>query len=180
MDNLEKNSISRLFKGLKARAEVRALIPMGYIAGMPIITIKNEQLVAIIPFLRYKITGQIDRTLVFPIRYVLEYLVPECQLVGFKDLAVVSEYADYDFEKVIGFFRHESVKHLDRASFEALKMNTLSEFDKLVNYLIGEYENYSQSDEKCLIKNLQTIIEPFVIEQYASLDADFYNKYLKQ
>ena len=73
MENLTKGAISSLFKSMKSREEVRLLIPMGYIPGMPILTIKNDQLVAAFPFLRYKITGEVDRTFVFPIKYVIEY-----------------------------------------------------------------------------------------------------------
>lgn len=180
MDNLSNNSLTRLYKELKGRAEVRTLIPMGYVPGMPIITIKNEQLVAIVPFLRYKATGEVDRTLVFPIRYTLEYLLPECQLVGFKDLSLDAEYCDFDFEKVIGFFRHDAVKHMDKGAFLKFKQETIAEFDKLVNYLIGENDDYSSTDENSLTENLQTIVEPFLTKQYALLDSDFYNKYLNR
>lgn len=179
MDNLSKNSISRLYKELKGRVEVRTLIPMGYVPGLPVITVKNEQLVAIIPFLRYKATGEVDRTLVFPIRYILEYLLPECQLVGFNDLSLKVEYQDFDFEKVIGFFRHEAVKHLDKEAFMKFKQETLAKYDKLVNYLVGEDEEYAALDDNMLATNLQTIVEPFITKQYALLDKDFYNKYLK-
>ena len=180
MEKSSNNSISRLYKELKGRAEVRALIPMGYVPGMPIITVKNDQLVTIIPFLRYKATGEIDRTLVFPIRYTLEYLLPECQLVGFKDLYVDPGYKDYDFEKVIGFFRHEAVRHMDKAAFASFRKDTLSKLDYLVDFLIGENDDFSSLDDQSLASNLQTIIEPFVAKEYASLDIDFYNKYLNK
>jgi len=180
MENLEKSSISRLYKELKNRGEVRALIPMGYVPGMPVITIKNDQLVAKVPFLRYKATGEVDRTLVYPIKYVLEYLIPEGQLVGFKDLAIENGFEDSDFDKVIGFFRHEAVKQMDRETFAAYKAETLTKFDKLVNFLLGDAEDYTAKDDKSLATNLQTIIEPFVSNHYVMLDEDFYNKYLKK
>lgn len=180
MDNSVKNSISRLYRDLNSRVEVRALIPMGYVAAMPVITVKNGQLVAIVPFLRYKVTGEIDRTLVFPIRYVLEYLVPECQVVGFRDLTVEPDYDGENFDRVIGFFRHDAVKHMDQASFMEFKKETLSKIDRLVDLLTGDSEDYTEIEDDSLRNNLQTIIEPFVISQYARLDEDFYNKYLKK
>lgn len=67
MEKSLNNSITHLYDELKSRVEVQALIPMGYVPGMPIIAILNDQLVAKVPFLRYKATGEIDRTLVFPI-----------------------------------------------------------------------------------------------------------------
>lgn len=178
MENSDKSPISHLYKELKSRIEIRALIPMGYVPGMPVISIKSDQLIAVVPFLRYKVTGEVDRTLVYPIKYVLEYLIPEGQLVGFKDLAIEDGFEDFDFDKVIGFFRHESVKHMDRETFAAYKAETLSKFDQLVNYLLGENESYTVEDDKSLATNLQTIIEPFVLKHYAILDEDFYNKYL--
>jgi len=153
---------------------------MGYVPGMPVITIKNDQLVAEVPFLRYKATGEVDRTLVYPIKYVLEYLIPEGQLVGFKDLTIENGFEDFDFDKVIGFFRHEAVKQMDREIFAAYKAETLTKFDKLVNFLLGDTENYTAEDDKSLASSLQTIIEPFVSKHYAILDEDFYNKYLKK
>ena len=77
--------ISALYAGIKKRSETRTLIPMGYVPGIPMLTIKNDCLIAIVPFLRYKTTGEKDRTLVFPIRYVLEYSLPELTLVKFAD-----------------------------------------------------------------------------------------------
>ena len=153
---------------------------MGYVPGMPVMKIKNNQLIAVVPFLRYKATGEVDRTLVYPIKYVMEYLIPENRLVGFKDLTIEEGFEDFDFDKVIGFFRHEAVKHMDREAFAAYKAETLSKLDKLVNFLLEENVIYTSEDDKSLATNLQTIIEPFVSKHYAILDEDFYNKYLKK
>lgn len=179
MTHTVKQPISRLYDSLKSRAEVRALIPMGYVAAMPIIKIRNGQLIAAIPFLRYKVTGEVDRTLVYPIRYILEYLIPECQPAGFKDLMIEEGYEDFDFDKVTGFFRHDAVKHLDRDAYMTFKANVLERYDRLVNYLTGETDSYTAAEDNMLAKDLQTIIEPFVISRYGALDKDFYNKYLK-
>lgn len=180
MDNIKKGSITSLFKTIKSREEVRLLIPMGYVPGMPIITIKNEQLVAVVPFLRYKVTGEVDRTLVFPIKYVVEYLIPEAQVVSFRDLSVEEHFADRNSNDVLGFFRHESIKNLDKQAFASLKEETLAQYDKLVNFLLGESDVFTQSDEIAFKRNLQTIIEPFILNLYAELDIDFYNKYLQK
>lgn len=176
---MDSSPITSLFKSIKSREDVRLLIPMGYVPGMPILTIKNEQLVAVVPFLRYKITGEVDRTLVFPIKYVLEYLIPEARLVGFRDLSVEGQFADRDFNDVLGFFRHESIRNMDKHAFAELKEETLSQYDKLVNFLLGGADVFTQSDECSFKRNLQTIIEPFIVNLYAELDKDFYNKYLQ-
>lgn len=180
MRNVKKGAITSLFETIKGREEVRLLIPMGYVPGMPIITIKNEQLVAIVPFLRYKVTGKVDRTLVFPIKYVLEYLIPEAQVVSFRDLSIEKNYANRNFDEVLGFFRHEAIKNLDKRKYTLFKKEILAQYDKLVNFLLCESELFTLNDETALKNNLQTIIEPFILNLYAELDIDFYNKYLQK
>ncbi len=180
MENLTKGAISSLFESMKSREEVRLLIPMGYIPGMPILTIKNDQLVAAFPFLRYKITGEVDRTLVFPIKYVIEYLIPENQVVGFHDLSTDTDFADIKFNEFIGFFRHNAIKDLDKNAYSALKEETLNLYDKLVSFLLGESDDFSQNEENKLRNNLLKIIEPFIFNVYERLDKDFYNKYIQK
>jgi len=180
MKNIKKGPITSLYETIKSREEVRLLIPMGYVPGMPIITIKNEQLVAVIPFLRYKVTGEVDRTLVYPIKYVIEYLIPEAQVVSFRDLSVEEHYVNKNFDEVLGFFRHESIKDLDKHEFVLFKEKVLVQYDDLVNFLLGESDLFTQSNEIEFKSNLQTIIEPFILNLYAELDIDFYNKYLKK
>lgn len=181
MNNIKQNPVSGLYETLKRREEIRLLIPMGYVPGMPVITIKNGQLAAVIPFLRYKITGEADRTLVFPIRYVLEYLVPEAQLVSFRDLSVEEKYGETDFNKAVGLFRHESIKNLDKKAYNLFRDEVLAQYDRIVNFLTGESESeFTQNDEIELRRDLQTIIEPSLLETYKVLDIDFYNKYLKK
>lgn len=180
MNAIRQSPITNLLETIKRREEVRLLIPMGYVAGMPIIAIKNEQLVAVVPFLRYKITGEVDRTLVFPIKYVIEYLIPENQVVSFRDLSIEERFANRNFNKVLGFFRHESIKDLDKNEYELFKKKVLGQYDKLVNFLLGESGVFSPGDEAALKNDLQRIIEPFVLKLYAELDIDFYNKYLQK
>ena len=55
-----KSLITELYAGIKKRPEVKAVIPMGYVPGYPVLTIRNEQLIVAVPFLRYKQTGEID------------------------------------------------------------------------------------------------------------------------
>ena len=113
--------ITSLYKGLSKRDEVRALIPMGYVPGIPMLAVKNEYLVAIVPFLKYKITGTVDHTLVFPVKYVMEFALPESTLTAFRDLAYEEQFAQVDFNKCIGFFRHEEIKNLSKEEYQNLR-----------------------------------------------------------
>lgn len=171
--------VSNLYNNLKRRVEVKALIPNEYTPGIPLLTVRNEQLVAIVPFLKYKITGVSDRTLVFPIKYVLEYTLPECQLVCFRDLALDERFTNMNFEKIVGFFRHDAIKDMCKEEYATLREQTLLEIDKLVNFLTDKEHSYSQRNADSLKNNLRTIIEPFLTKQYELLDSAFYNKYLK-
>lgn len=175
MDNSKQ--ISTLMGELKSSSVIRSLIPMGYVASLPILSIKNDNLCVTIPFLRYKITGETDKTLVFPIRYLIEYSLPQKQVIQFKDLYYDQAFAKVDFAKACGLFRHDAVKNLNREQYINLKSSTLRDYDKVVQFLIDD-SDYSIDDEKLMIQHLSTIIEPSLIPMYRFINSEFYNKYL--
>ncbi len=174
-----KSLITELYAGIKKRPEVKAVIPMGYVPGYPVLTIRNEQLIVAVPFLRYKQTGEIDRTIVFPIRYVMEFVVPELTLVCFRDLSVEEAFADTDFDKGTGFFRHDAVKDLDRNGYAALRARVLAGVDIIVKSLV-EDTVCDASKENAFKNDLQRAVEPSLLGYYKALDGDFYSKYLKK
>lgn len=175
MDN--SKLISTLLSELKNSPHVHSLIPMGYVPGLPILTIKNDYLCAVIPFLRYKVTGETDKTLVFPIRFLIEYALPQKQIIQFKDFFYDSAFAKVDFGKACGCFRHEAVRNLDRNQYAELKNKVLSDYDKVAQTLI-ENSEYNVNDEIKMIKHLSMIIEPSLLPIYEFIDSLFYNKYL--
>jgi len=62
---MEKNTIKveQLINSLKANPFIlNSGIPLGYVPGLPILTIRNESLIIRIPYLKYKVTGEVDRT----------------------------------------------------------------------------------------------------------------------
>lgn len=174
-----KSLITELYAGIKKRPEVKAVMPMGYVPGYPVLTIKNEQLIVVVPFLRYKQTGEIDRTIVFPIRYVMEFVVPELTLVCFRDLSIEESFADTDFDKGTGFFRHNAIKDLDKNGYAALRARVLAGFDMIVRALVEDTE-CDASRETAFKNDLQRAVEPSLLVYYKALDSDFYSKYLKQ
>lgn len=171
--------ISSLYQDYKKRPEIKSLIPMGYVPGYPIMSVENDNLVLKVPFLRYKATGKEDQTLVFPIKYLLEYSLPELSVVRFTDLSIVDMYSYTDFNRAVGFFRHESIKHLNKDMYHDFRMQTLQKFDKLCNALtLGD--DYDYSDDVSLRNCLQTIVEPSLYGFYKNIDIDFYEKYIKK
>lgn len=169
--------ITTLYANIKKRTEVRTLIPMGYVPGLPILTVKNQCLVAIVPFLRYKMTGVKDHTLVFPIRYIMEFSLPNSTLVKFVDLAMERQFSEIDFKKAMGFFRHDAIKHLDKSAYHELRIETLSLYDKLCDMLVYD-ASYSDNDDIHLRQNLKLLLEPSLYGYYKVIDIDFFNKYL--
>lgn len=138
--------------------------------------IEGDNLCLIVPYLRYKITGEKDKTLVYPIRYVVEYLVPEYQLISYNDLAYNKIAERIDFEKPCGYFRHKAIENLNQEEYQSLRDATLHSFDKLADVLLNG-QPYTMSDKHTMASQLQRIVEPSLWEFYRFLSPDFFNKY---
>lgn len=169
--------ITNLFKGIKKQEIVRSTIPMGYVPGIPMLSIQNDNLVLIVPFLRYKETGTIDHTLVFPVKYVLEYSLPECQLIRFRDLSFEKGFNSVNFQKAVGFFRHEAVRMLDKTAYGVFKTETLSLLDELADSLLSDSSDYTAKKDLELKHHLNTILEPSLKGFYKTIEPDFYARY---
>lgn len=154
-----------------------ARMPMGYASGYPILNIKNGYLCMTVPYLRYKVTGVEDRTYVFPIRYTATVELSENRIAGFSDLSLDERFAKLDFDKPIGLFRHESVKHLSKSEYKEKRHELMLEYDKLANALVNGSE-YTDADEIKMRDLLKMLVEPSLYPIYKILDKDFYNKYL--
>jgi len=173
-----KNLVSTLINDIRRREEIRLLMPMGYVPGIPMLSVVNDRLVAIVPYLRYKVTGVEDETLVFPIRYTATYSLPDMAFVDFSDLMFDPRFGDIEFNKSIGLFRHQAIKGLDKNEYQSLRAETLSSLDKLSDMLLFG-SPYSLTDDLTLQKQLQTIVEPSLKKYYKTIEPDFFNKYLK-
>lgn len=172
MDNI----ISSFYNDLSKRPELRSIIPIGYNPGIPMLSVKEDNLCLIIPYLRYKITGEKDKTLVFPIRYVVDYVVPEFQLVKFEDLAFNQAYDKVDFDKPCGYFRHKAIEDITQKEYQFLRETTLYGFDKVADVLLNG-QLYTVADYNTMACQLQKIVEPSLWGFYRVLAPDFYNKY---
>lgn len=170
------NIISSFYKNLNKRPELRSIIPIGYNPGIPMFSIKEDNLCLMVPYLRYKITGEKDKTLVFPIRYVVEYLVPEYQLIRFEDLAYSQIANKIDFDKPCGYFRHKAIENITQEEYQSLRNNTLYSFDKVADVLLNG-QQYTITDKNTMACQLQKIVEPSLWGFYRFLSPDFFNKY---
>lgn len=152
-------------------------MPMGYSAGLPVLQIKNGSLCLMIPYLKYKVTGEVDKTLVFPIRYTVTLELPEQNFVGFSDLAFDEKFAEVDFAQPVGFFRHESIKALTKSEYRGKRSELFALYDKLV-YALVYGETFSDADDAGMRSLLKLLVEPSLYPMYRALDANFYERYL--
>ena len=68
-------NLSDFYREMRADPFVnKARIPLGYAQGYPMI-LGGDDLKLAVPYLRYKITGVADETMVFPIRYIFVYSI---------------------------------------------------------------------------------------------------------
>lgn len=152
-------------------------LPMGYVEGLPILQIRNNQLCLVIPFLKYQVTGKVDQTLVYPIRYTVTVLLPEGKIMGYQDLGLTPQFAKVDFTKPVGIFRHEAIKQWGKQEYAAKRDELFGMYDKVVSALLYGTE-YTEEDETAMRQLLQTMVEPSQLPIYKVLDEDFYDKYL--
>ncbi|MBE7011237.1 MAG: hypothetical protein E7415_01025 [Ruminococcaceae bacterium] len=150
-------------------------LPIGYVAGFPIVAVKSGKACLKIPFLKYKITGQVDKTLVYPVKYVLTYSLPEMKPIGFEDLEYNIVFKHIDFNKPIGYFRHDAIKSLTKKAYAEKKNELLELYDDLAMTVVDK-KPFSDGEE--FKKVLNMMLEPSVKPIYKVLDRDFYDKYL--
>lgn len=174
----EIRNIASVLQSLKTDPFVlHAEMPMSYVTGLPILQILNDQLCLCVPFLQYRPTGQVDRTLVYPIRYTVTISVPEFKPLAFMDLAIDPRFGNVDFNKPVGTFRHDAIKHLNKKEYDAQRKALLQQYDKVIRaLLLGEA--YDEKDEETMCRLMQMLAEPGLYPIYRALDEDFYNKYL--
>ena len=171
-------NMQALLKELKTSDFVlNCQLPMNYIPGFPVLTVRNDRLCVMVPFLRYKITGKVDKTLVYPIRYLLTLSLPEKRVVGFEDLSVNPVFRKVDFEKPVGYFRHEAVKNMNKTEYNKNRTRLFAMYDKIVDTVLYD-SDYTREDDEQFRELLRIMLEPSLLTIYKFIDRDFYNKYL--
>jgi len=150
-------------------------LPMGYIAGLPTIGVVAGKPYLKIPFLKYKITGEVDKTLVFPVKYVLTYSLPDLKPVSFEDLAYNRAFRKVDFAKPIGLFRHDAVKNLSKAEYTQKREELFSMYDNMIKAMLTKSQYADMGKFK---KLFNMMIEPSVKPIYKAIDKIFYDNFL--
>ena len=170
--------IAQIIKEVKTGAFMRSCyIPMGYSAGLPIIRELNSTLCITIPYLKYVMTGEVDKTLVYPIRYAITMDIKNKTVVRYEDLAFNPAMAKVDFNKPVGFFRHDSIKGYNKSKYEEEKNKLFALYNKIIERKLNGMP-CSSADEKNFKELLATLVEPSVKIIYKVIDKDFYDKYM--
>lgn len=153
-------------------------MPMGYTCGYPLLAIKNNTLCLIIPFIKYKVTGVPDKTMVYPIRFTVTVSLPDESILGYQDLSIAPAFRNVDFNKPIGYFRHKSIMNLNKEEYFSEKKRLLGMYSAMASAVIGD-GSFNDEDDREFCRLLNIMIEPSERKIYQVLDHDFYNKYLK-
>ena len=194
MKNFETTGFMRL---LGKNTVIRSMIPLGFQAGAPAIRTENGRVFVIVPYARFKTTGDIDNTLVYPILYTatFEALQPAeppenfakaakpgkeifpGKLVAFNTLSYMPECGNMDFDKPVGTFRHEAVKKYSKEEYIAQIQKMYAAYDKVIHaYFAGQEPEIS--DKMQMKTLLNELIVPEQKNMYRFVDAAFYDLYL--
>ena len=171
--------IAQIIKNVKSREfYYNCEIPMGYVDGYPVLSIKNSKLCLTIPFLKYKITGEVDKTLVYPIKYLITVSVSDEKIVGFEDLSFNPLFRKVDFDKTIGFFRHDAVKKYNKHEFKEKRAELYNMYSKTAMAILYNAP-YSEEEDNQFKDLFNIMLEPCLTPIYKAIDKDFSDKYLK-
>lgn len=171
-------SVKTLLRQIRCSEFVNACqMPMGYTDGYPIINRANGKVYLVIPFLRFKVTGEVDKTLVYPIRYTVTAELPTGRIVSFQDLGADSRFRKVDFDKPIGLFRHDAIKDLDKREFAAVKDALYGAYDTVIASLLAG-EEPAEEAVNAMAELLSRLAEPCQKPIYQALDGNFSARFL--
>lgn len=154
-------------------------ITMGYVPGLPILCILNGNLCMKVPYLKYKVTGEVDKTFVYPTKFVVTIAIPEQVIVKIEDLAYDKSFSSVEFNNPVGLFRHDAIKDLDKRTYTNMRKELYAEYDRIINHLTSN-GTYETNDELRFKSLLNTILEPSLHPFYQAIDSEFSNKYIIQ
>lgn len=171
-------STEAIIKSLKTNKCIQySNFGLGYVPGLPILTILNGNMCMKVPYLKYKVTGEVDKTFVYPVKYIVTVSLPEGNIVEFEDLSYNMSFANVEFNTPVGLFRHEAIKNLDKKAYSNLRYALFAEYDKIVKHL-AYGETYASKDERHFKALLNVILEPSLIPFYTAIDTEFVKRYI--
>lgn len=175
----KKTDIKEILKEMRTSPFVLGCgMELGSAQGLPILSVRAGRLCLTAPYLRYKMTGKPDGTLVYPIRYTVTLTLPDRAPAAFEDLKYNAAFRQVDFSRPVGTFRHDAVKRYGKDEYFALKDELLELYGKTADMLLYGGA-YAPEDERRMAELLSLLVEPSLKPIYRLLDRDFYEKYME-
>lgn len=173
----KKFSISEFRKSLsKSDFLMQCKIPLGYSQGIPLLREVGGQVCLVIPFLKYKVTGKVDETLSYPIRYTISADATTGEIIGFENLQFNYLFQGIDFSAPVGKFRHETLKKYDKEACGKLFGELYHTYDRIID-AIRSGESHALEDEN-VRRLLAILLAPELRETYKLLDQAFFDRYV--
>jgi len=170
--------IKNLLEELKKNKTVRTVIPMGFVAGLPIVQIKNKAVCLEIPYFKFVRSEVPDQSLIYPIRYTVSVLADNGRLIGFEDLFFDERFETTDFNKAIGRFRHEAIQKYNYGQYLEKKDTLYALYNRFISFLYVNTQ-FTRQDMQSLIRLINILIEPALVPAYKVLDSKFAGKFLR-
>ena len=169
----EIKKINEIISEVK-KSNVMRSMPLGYSCGYPVIIVKQSRVCAVLPFLRYKVTGFVDKTEVYPVCFLVTYAIKDGVITAFEDLTENPVFENVDFGTPVGFFRHDSIKNLSKGEYKEKQAQLYSYYDSFIASLINK-EEYPAEQLKEFRGLLSTLLEPSLKPFYEALYPSFYH-----
>ncbi len=169
-------SINEIFKEIRS-SKPYYMMPMGYVSGYPMLTVKSSRVCVAVPYYKYHITGEVDQTEVYPIRYVITYAVQDGVIVASEDLQKNKAFAQVDFNKPVGTFRHDSIKSLNKHQYAEKQQELYGMYDNLIAAMI-ENRDYPIEQLQQFKDLLSTLVPPSLKPFYQVLHPHFYRSFM--
>ncbi len=171
-------TIQNFLKIIKTSSVTRENIPMGLGMGYPMLNITNDNLLVSIFYYRSVLRPD-DKTLLMPPEYMLTFDYPSGKLTSFENLRLDSRFSKVVFEKPVGLFRHDAIKHLNHEEYKEKKEELYNSLNKLIASL-GDEGEFTQSDEAELLKLYSMMTEPALHPFYKFIAPKFFERYIRR
>lgn len=171
---MENKTMKDFIETIRKGNTARALIPMEFVSGLPILGIRRGELCVTIPYYRVIVQPE-DKTLIYPLAYSITALWSNGLVVDYKNFTFVPAMKKVDFTRPVGTFRHEAIKHLNKQQFIELKNELLGCYDEYIS-CISERRPFEKSARMKELLNL--IMEPCQKPMYLVLGRKFFEEFL--
>ena len=155
---------------------INCAMPMGYSEGFPMLRQCNGEVFVMIPFLKFQVTGKVDQTLVYPIRFVITVRARDGKIVGYQDLISDSRFAKVNFEQPIGLFRHEAIRDWNKQTYRENRQMLYRLYDATCDAMANGQVPQELTEQ--LSQLLKQMVEPSQLPIYRALYGAFFNTYL--